>query len=238
MTSVLFSVGAKGGVGKSTVLRHVAEWTISLGLPPLLIDADDENRSLTRFFPTASPVEVSKPRVLDALVHRLLEERPRVAIIDLKAGVREEMARWFADIPFEDLAQEEIKFTAIAVLTNNIDSHMSVLNWVNLLGPRVRWLVVRNHVYGNFENHLDKTVQGREFYSALKPVTIDLEQWDGDYQAALERSSLLVTPLLEGKTHDPLLSAFLHVRKLRTLQAKMFSQLSTHQNYLLHDQNP
>ncbi len=55
-----FTVGAKGGTGKSTAVRFLITYVRDHGADPLLLDLDDENRTLSRFFPAALQVEIKK----------------------------------------------------------------------------------------------------------------------------------------------------------------------------------
>ena len=53
MPNILFTAGAKGGTGKSTAARFLITYMRKHGADPLLVDLDDENRTLSRFFPEA-----------------------------------------------------------------------------------------------------------------------------------------------------------------------------------------
>ena len=51
MSTVIFTAGAKGGTGKSTIIRFLITYLRERGYEPLLLDMDNENRTLSRFFP-------------------------------------------------------------------------------------------------------------------------------------------------------------------------------------------
>jgi len=72
MPDILFTAGAKGGTGKSTAARFLITYLRDHGADPLLLDLDDENRTLSRFFPEALQVEIKKKSSHDILVERAL----------------------------------------------------------------------------------------------------------------------------------------------------------------------
>ena len=58
MSTIIFSAGAKGGTGKSTAVRFLTTYLRENGHKPVLLDMDDENRTLSRFFPEAQQIEI------------------------------------------------------------------------------------------------------------------------------------------------------------------------------------
>jgi cellulose biosynthesis protein BcsQ len=87
MTStILFTAGAKGVSGKSTAARFVITYLRDHGANPLLLDLDDENKTLSRFFPEAIQVEMKKTSSHDILVEKVLGSDQPLVLADLKAG--------------------------------------------------------------------------------------------------------------------------------------------------------
>src|SRR5437773_11565237 len=106
MPDILFTAGAKGGTGKSTAARFLITYLRDHGADPLLLDLDDENRTLSRFFPEALQVEIKKRSSHDILVERALSGSSLI-IADLKAGTGSEVLDWWLDVPFEELQRSE-----------------------------------------------------------------------------------------------------------------------------------
>ena len=50
---LIFTAGAKGGSGKTTAARFLITYFQEKGTSPLILDLDDENHTLSRFFPEA-----------------------------------------------------------------------------------------------------------------------------------------------------------------------------------------
>ena len=102
MSTILFTAGAKGGTGKSTAVRFLITCLRERGADPLLLDLDDENRTLSRFFPEAVQVEINKKSSHNVLVERALSGSS-VMVADLKAGTGREVLDWWLDVPFDEL---------------------------------------------------------------------------------------------------------------------------------------
>jgi hypothetical protein len=72
---VVFTMGGKGGVGKTGVMVSLAEWFASNKIPVTLLDLDTENKargSLKHFFNgTVTKVNIHTPAGLDAFVDYL-----------------------------------------------------------------------------------------------------------------------------------------------------------------------
>ena len=69
---VVFTMGGKGGVGKTAVILVLAEWFEANSIPITLLDLDSENKaagSLKHYFPSsAHPVNIHTHAGLDAFV--------------------------------------------------------------------------------------------------------------------------------------------------------------------------
>jgi MinD superfamily P-loop ATPase len=72
---VVFTMGGKGGVGKTGVVVALAEWFQANEIPVTLLDLDTENKargSLKHFFNgTVTKVDVHTPAGLDSFVDHL-----------------------------------------------------------------------------------------------------------------------------------------------------------------------
>src|SRR5206468_12947087 len=102
MSTILFTAGAKGGTGKSTAARFLVTYLREHGADPLLLDLDDENRTLSRFFPEALQAEIKKRSSHDILVERALSGEPLI-IPALTAGTGSEARDWRRDVRFAEL---------------------------------------------------------------------------------------------------------------------------------------
>jgi len=77
--------GDKGGVGKSTIARTLAEWLATKNAGALLFDGDDTNPTFTRYFPKAQRLLSKTTKGFEVLINNL-EKKESVQLVDLGAG--------------------------------------------------------------------------------------------------------------------------------------------------------
>ena len=103
---VVFTMGGKGGVGKTGFMLALAEWFEAIQIPVTLLDLDTENKawgSLKHFFNGAViKVNIHTPAGLDAFVDHLEGGAP-IILADMGAGAGQVAADWF-DSMYEDIA--------------------------------------------------------------------------------------------------------------------------------------
>jgi MinD-like ATPase involved in chromosome partitioning or flagellar assembly len=235
--------GAKGGTGKSTFLRFIITWLQEAGIEPFLIDADDENSTLFRFFNQALRIVPNRVKANDLIIDIAEKGEHRLIIVDLKAGTGDLMLRWIADVPFEELKAIGVEIVLVGVVTSSPDSVSSFLRWVNFLGKKVQFLVVKNLKDSDSWNQrpeevvlpeYDRTKQALEFRKLYKPAEIVMPALDPEYQAELERCNLMIRDVLAKHPKTPHALNSLIVRsKLRNYQTRIFEALAANKDLLL-----
>jgi ATPase MipZ len=235
MTStILFTAGAKGGSGKSTAARFVITYLREHGEDPLLLDLDDENKTLSRFFPEAIRVEIKKSSSHDILVEKVLGSDHSLVLADLKAGTGRDVLNWFSDVPFDELHSLGVRFVCIGSITSSPDSAQSFLNWVTVLQNRVTYLVFKNLKDGDVLPDYESTSEAIAFRKNLAPCHVTLPRLDEEYQTELERLNLTISEVLDyseigissrGKPIGPILSRLLVRARLRSFQRRIYEQL-------------
>lgn len=144
----VFTMGGKGGGGKTDWMVVLAEWFAAHGIDYTLLDLDTENKtrgSLSHYFDGRShKVNINTPAGLDAFVD-YLEDGPRIILADMGAGSGQITAEWF-DSMYEMVAASGVGFTAVGVVTPDPASVESLLEWANRLQDRVQYLVVKNRI--------------------------------------------------------------------------------------------
>jgi hypothetical protein len=171
---VVFTMGGKGGVGKTGFIVTLAEWFGTNHVPLTLLDLDTENKargSFKHYFETAQKVNIQTPAGLDAFLDHLADG-PRIILADMGAGSGQVTHDWF-DTMYEDVAALGITFTAIGVVTSDPASVESVLGWASRLQDRVSYLIVENSIgpVADFTYWHD-TEQARRFREQFHPVII------------------------------------------------------------------
>ncbi len=118
---IVFTMGGKGGAGKTTVLSAIVSYLQKENVPFDLFDADMENDkrgNLKLYFPEAQKVNISTERGLDLFVDSLFAGNKSLAVADLGAGAGADTFPWF-DKMHALLAQEGVLFTAVGVFVRD-----------------------------------------------------------------------------------------------------------------------
>ena len=244
MPTIIFVAGAKGGTGKSTAICLLVNFLRKQGFNPLLLDMDNENRTLSRFFPEAERVKLDIIDVdgeyshdeysNDVLINKALEGE-KLVVADLKAGTGRGTLDWWSKLPFSRLSH--IKFICLASINNSPDSVQSFFNWANTLQNRVAYIVCKNKRDGVICADYDESFEGIRFHETtekLYEVTIpDFKR----YMTELERLNLTTMEVLDtieadaaadktitGKRISPELKNLLVRARLEDFQNKIFEQ--------------
>src|SRR5208337_1200993 len=175
---VVFTMGGKGGVGKTGVMVALAEWFATNEIPVTLLDLDTENKargSLKHFFNgTVTKVNIHTPAGLDAFVDHL-DGGATVILADMGAGAGQVATDWFESM-YEDVTAMGVRFTAVGVVTPDPASVESVLAWASRLQDRVEYVVVENATSALADfTYWRSTEQASRFREAFSPEILQME---------------------------------------------------------------
>ncbi len=232
MSTIIFTAGAKGGTGKSTAARLLITFLRERESDPLLLDLDDENRTLSRFFPEALEVEIKKGASHDVLVDRAVNGNPLI-VADLKAGTGHEVLDWWLDVPFDELQSLQVRFICVASITSSPDSVQSFFNWVGALQDRVNYVIFKNLKDGDFLPDYDSSDEALDFRERFTPHHVVLPRMDEEYVTELERLDLTIAEVLNatngrsarGREIGPILCRLMVRARLRRFQQNIYEQL-------------
>ena len=233
---VVFSMGGKGGVGKTSVMTGLAEWFEENRIPATLLDLDIENKaigSLAHFFGGRVPkINIHTPAGLDAFVDNLAEDAP-VILADMGAGAGLITHDWF-DKMYPDVAEAGVVFTAIGVVTSDPASVESVLNWAAALQDRVAYVIVRN----NLTEHPDFTYweendQAQEFRKRFQPAIIRLDYRLADLENAVRNYGVTLAQVANRTTRAPELQKASLVMRAQSYRRRMFAEFDKVKDLLL-----
>ena len=233
MSTIIFTAGAKGGTGKSTILRFLITYLRENDFKPTLLDMDDESRTMRRYFAEAEQVEMKKSPSNDVLIQKVVKGGEKLIVADLKAGTGRDTLLWWKDVPFEDLTREyKVKFICILSITSHPDSVHSAMNWASELEDRVSYIVCKNYKDGDVFSDYDHSEQSITFRGERNPIHISMPVLDADYMAPLERRNLTVAEALKaggesvinGKEIEPILTEYMVRARLRSYQRKIYEQ--------------
>ena len=175
---VVFTMGGKGGVGKTGVMVALAEWFLANEIPVTLLDLDTENKargSLKHFFNgSVTKVNIHTPAGLDAFVDYLEGGTP-IILADMGAGAGQVAEDWFESM-YEDVAATGVCFTAVGVVTPDPASVESVLAWASRLQDRVEYVVIENATSALADfTYWKSTEQASRFRDAFSPEILHME---------------------------------------------------------------
>ncbi len=231
--TLIFTAGAKGGSGKTTAARFLITYLQDRWYSPLILDLDDENHTLSRFFPEAIQIVTQPEFAHDILIEKAISQEHGVIIADLKAGTGHEVLKWFLELPFKELKQRRVELLCVGSITSAPDSVQSFLNWAASLEDHVRYLVFRNLKDGDQLFDYDQTRQAGEFRTRFKPAHVTVPKLSPLYQTELEIRRLTISRVLAWSdgisacddSIGTVLSPLLARARLRTFQNNIYEQL-------------
>jgi MinD-like ATPase involved in chromosome partitioning or flagellar assembly len=224
---VVFTMGGKGGVGKTGVVVALAEWFQSNEIPVTLLDLDTENKargSLKHFFNgTVTKVDVHTPAGLDALVDHLDGGTP-IILADMGAGAGQVAAGWF-DSMYEDVAATGIRFTAVGIVTPDPASVESVLTWANRLQDRVEYVIVENAASALADfTYWRSTKQAIQFCQAFSPAILQMEFRLAELENPLRQHGIQLGQVADRKTMVDELKRASLVMRAQSYRRRLFSE--------------
>ncbi len=233
---VIFSMGGKGGVGKTSVMAGLAEWFDENQIPVALLDLDTENKacgSLTHFFSGRAPkINIHTPAGLDSFIDPLGGAAP-VILADMGAGAGQVTHEWF-DSMYPDMAELGVVFTAVGVVTPDPASVESVLNWSGALQDRVDYVIVEN----NLIEHADFTYWrdgdlAKEFQQRFHPSIVRLDNRLAELENAARNHGLTLGKVARRSTGAPELQKASLVMRAQSYRRRMFAEFDKVKELLL-----
>ncbi len=224
---VVFTMGGKGGVGKTGVLVALAEWFQANEIPVTLLDLDTENKargSLKHFFNgTVTKVDVHTPAGPDAFVDHLDNGTP-IILADMGAGAGQVAAGWF-DSMYEDVAATGVRFTAVGIVTPDPASVESVLAWASRLQDRVEYIIVENATSALADfTYWRSTKQANQFRQAFAPAILPMEFRLAELENPLRQHGIQLGQVADRKTVVDELKRASLVMRAQSYRRRLFSE--------------
>lgn len=224
---VVFTMGGKGGVGKTGVVIALAEWFQANEIPVTLLDLDTENKargSLKHFFNgTVTKVDVHTPAGLDAFVDHLDGGAP-IILADMGAGAGQVAAGWF-DSMYEDVAATGVRFTAVGIVMPDPASVESVLAWANRLQERVEYVIVENATSALADfTYWRSTKQANQFRQVFMPAILQMEFRLAELENPLRQHGIQLGQVAERKTAVDELKRASLIMRAQSYRRRLFSE--------------
>ena len=224
---VIFTLGGKGGIGKTFAMVLVAEYLVHHKVPHVILDCDIENKikgSISSFFPDARKIDPRKADGLDAFIDAALDEASPIVLADLAANTGVDVKRWFSEM-YAASNRRGISFLALASVTANPGSLETLFSWTSFLGDKVDYLICRNLSQGSIPLW-DTGEKAKEFKEIFHPSEITFEARISEWQTELENHGLTLTRAMES-THPMfrLASAQIRLESMRDQAFNEFDQI-------------
>ena len=234
---VVFTMGGKGGVGKTSVVLALTEWYYANKLEITLLDLDSENKaagSLKHYFCSAAhQVNIHTPAGLDAFVDYLTDQGPSVILADMGGGSGKVALDWF-DTMYPEIDPLGITFTAIGVITPDPASVQSLLTWASRLHDSVRYLVVENAFNPQPDfSYWHDAEQARLFRDEFRPLTLSMEFRLPDLENAARQHGYTLGQVAKRAVSIPLLQKTSLVLRAQAYNRRLFGEFDKATELLL-----
>ena len=233
---VVFTMGGKGGVGKTGCMLALVEWFEANQIPFTLLDLDTENKSrgsLKHYFNGAArKVNIHTPAGLDAFIDHLSEGAP-VVLADMGAGSGQVAHEWF-DTMYEDVAEQGITFTAVGIVTSDPASVESLLSWASRLQDRVDYLIVENAAAPQTDlTYWRDSEPARRFREIFAPQVITMEFRLPDLENPARQHGVTLGQVAERKTQVVELQKASIVMRAQAYRRRLFAEFEKAKGVLL-----
>ena len=139
--------GERGGVGKTTVARILADYLLARKLPFRAYDAEGATGQLLRFHPDLTlPIEFTDAASIAPVLDHLMDGGgAQLALVDLGARAGSDLKSWlYRGGALEESAAGRLGVSIVYVLGGAVDSVGHLKECFAALGKDVQYLIVKN----------------------------------------------------------------------------------------------
>ncbi len=227
---VLFTMGGKGGTGKTSFVCVLAEWCLEKEVPFRLLDLDTENRvrgSLSHYFPRlARKVEMHTRGGLDEFFD-FPENAAPLILADLGAAAGNVTFSWF-DRRWKTAQNQGVRFTAVGLITPDPTTVESVLSWANSLQDRVEYWIVKNAISLEADfSFWEQAKPARMFREAFRPRVLEMEFRVPTLEHAARQHGITLSTIAGREIHIAELQKSAMVMRAQAYRRHLFHQLDS-----------
>ena len=220
-------LNGKGGVGKSFFAVNFVQFLKDKRIRHAVVDTDNENSTLKRFFPEAIYVDLSQPAALDRIIVEL-EANPLV-VVDCRAASTDFFLQYFAKIDiFAVLKELDASLTIILPINHDPDSVRQIQLLIEQFRDRASYIIVKNLFFSQQFAIYDKSkTRARliEEFNSKEISMLMLEDW---LVVGLNQATLTITPAIRSdKFYIP------DRQRLIWWQRKFYGELKAARAFLL-----
>ena len=168
--------GEKGGVGKTTSARVIADFLNSREIGFRAFDAEGDTGQLLRFHPKeTAAVDVGSAASVAPVLDYLMEgNKTAVAIVDLGARSGEDLKNWlYRGGALEEASESHLGITVVYVLGGAVDSVGHLKECFAALGRDVNYVLIKNlGVSPTFEVYEKSNIRQELLTAGAREVTL------------------------------------------------------------------
>jgi hypothetical protein len=198
---LILTHGEKGGVGKTTVARLIANFLSARETSFRAFDAEGPTGQLLRFHPDeTAAVDVANAATISPVLDYVMEgSGRRLALVDLGARSGEDMRNWlYRGGALEEAEAARLGITVIYVMGGAVDSVGHLKECFAALGKDVNYVVVKNFgVASKFDVYDNSHI--RQDLLAAGAREIAIPALDGAVYQSVDRASLPFSTFAEGQ---------------------------------------
>lgn len=221
---LILTHGEKGGVGKTTVARLIADFLASRDAAFRAFDAEGTAGQLLRFHPgQTSAVEVDSAAAIAPVLDFLMDgNAKRLALLDLGARSGEDLKEWlYKGGALEEAEGKNLGITVIYVLGGAVDSVGHLKECFGALGNEVEYVVVKNFgVAEKFDVYDASNIRKDLLAAGAKEISIP--ELDGTVYQSVDRASIAFSAFCDGDGTD---AGYTERRYCRTWLRECFAAL-------------
>jgi len=197
---LILTHGEKGGVGKTTAARLLADFLTSRDASFRAFDAEGAAGQLLRFHPgQTSAVEVDKAASIAPVLDFLMDGNPkRLALVDLGARSGEDLKDWlYKGGALEEAEAGNLGITVVYVVGGAVDSVGHLKECYSALGNEVDYVIVKNFgVAAKFDVYDGSNIRKDLLAAGAKEISIPA--LDGTVYQSVDKASLAFSAFCEG----------------------------------------
>lgn len=198
---LILTHGEKGGVGKTTMARVIADFLSARDVAFRAFDADGSTGQLLRFHPTeTAPVNVANAASVSPVLDYLMDSTgKRLALVDLGARTGADMKNWlYRGSALEEAEASRLGITVIYVLGGAVDSVGHLKECFTSLGREVNYIVVKNMgVASKFDVYDQSKVRQELLSNGAREI--DLPALDPAVYQSVDKASVSFSAFAENK---------------------------------------
>jgi hypothetical protein len=201
---LILTHGEKGGVGKTTAARVIADFLDSREAQFRAFDAEGETGQLLRFHSQATtPIDVTKAVSVAPVLDYLMDGGgKRLALVDLGARTGADLKGWlYRAGALEEAEDGGLGITVVYVLGGAVDSVGHLKECYDELGRVVDYVVVKNYgVANSFELYEQSNIREELLNNGAREIAFPA--LDGAVYQSVDKASISFQDFIDNRGGD------------------------------------